>query len=69
MPNSYQRDGMVSVARPRTPKASAGAAAGLPPLPPSLAAAPTLVTRLSACLQYGFVSIAITLFNRAVFSV
>lgn len=38
---------------------------------PGAAAAPpaTLVTRLVACLQYGFVSVAITLFNRAVFSV
>lgn len=42
-------------------------------LPPGLAAAsglpPGLLTRLLACLQYGFVSVAITLFNRAVFSV
>lgn len=30
---------------------------------------PSLLQRLVACLQYGFVSVAITLFNRAVFSV
>lgn len=41
----------------------------LGPLPAALQPPPTLLTRLVACLQYGFVSIAITLFNRAVFSV
>jgi hypothetical protein len=41
----------------------------LGPLPAALKPPPSLLTRLLACLQYGFVSIAITLFNRAVFSV
>ncbi|KAL4449009.1 hypothetical protein ABPG77_007726 [Micractinium sp. CCAP 211/92] len=44
-------------------KASAAPLTAAPPPPPSL------LTRLMACLQYGFVSVAITLFNRAVFSV
>lgn len=43
-----------------------GGAAPLAAAPPS---PPSLLTRLTACLQYGFVSVAITLFNRAVFSV
>lgn len=41
-----------------------GTALPLPPPPEQL-----LATRLTACLQYGAVSTAITLFNRAVFSV
>lgn len=36
---------------------------------PAAAQPPSLAKRLLACLQYAFVSIAITLFNRAVFSV
>ncbi len=39
------------------------------PLTAAAAQPPSLLARLTACLQYGFVSIAITLFNRAVFSV
>ncbi len=41
----------------------------LGPMPSALAPPPSLATRLLACLQYAFVSVAITLFNRAVFSV
>ena len=54
-------DGSVRVQRASPSK--------LGPLPAALQPPPSLLTRLLACLQYGFVSIAITLFNRAVFSV
>ncbi|KAL4422650.1 hypothetical protein ABPG75_008847 [Micractinium tetrahymenae] len=50
--------------------ASKGGGTAPPATPAPLAAAPpSLLTQLVACLQYGLVSVAITLFNRAVFSV
>jgi hypothetical protein len=57
--------GKVAQSLPTVPVAaangSAGGGGGGPP--------PTLLGRLLVCLQYGLVSVAITLFNRAVFSV
>ena len=53
--------------RRESSSSSAVAAAGALLLP--LAPSTSLATRLTACLQYGLVSICITLFNRAVFSV
>lgn len=44
----------------KQPLHGSGGSASLPP---------SLLTRLVACLQYGCMSVAITLFNRAVFSV
>lgn len=54
-----------------TPEGAANKGAAVPPATaaPLAVAPPSLLTRLLACLQYGFVSVAITLFNRAVFSV
>lgn len=63
---SAQRPGSGDAAV-RVQRASSPAKLG--PLPAALQPPPSLLTRLLACLQYGFVSVAITLFNRAVFSV
>jgi hypothetical protein len=74
---SYDRGGDLNGAtNGKTPLLSK-VAQGLPTTPAAAANGsgggggpqPTLLGRLLVCLQYGLVSVAITLFNRAVFSV
>ncbi|KAI7842780.1 hypothetical protein COHA_003526 [Chlorella ohadii] len=60
---------LISSQRSSTGDLQRTASAKQGPLTAAAAQPPSLLARLTACLQYAFLSIAITLFNRAVFSV